>query len=77
MSETVMSVLFFGSTLLVLMSGIPIWAGLAGISLAFILIFSPHLLMTVPLVLYSGMDNFALLAIPLFIFVSAPKSSPT
>ncbi len=67
-----MSVLFFGSTLLVLMSGIPIWAGLAGVSLVFILIFSPHLLGIVPLVLYSGMDNFALLAIPLFIFVSAP-----
>ncbi len=72
MSESVLSVLFFGSTLVVLLSGIPIWAGLAGISLVYILIFSPHLLAAVPLVLYSGMDNFALLAIPLFIFVSAP-----
>ncbi|UCF32102.1 MAG: TRAP transporter large permease [bacterium] len=67
-----MAALLFGSAFLVLMSGIPIWAGLAGISLTFILIFSPHTLSTVPYVLYGSMDSFALLAIPLFIFLSAP-----
>jgi tripartite ATP-independent transporter DctM subunit len=67
-----MAILLFGSAFLVLMSGIPIWAGLAGISLTFILIFSPHTLSTVPYVLYGSMDSFALLAIPLFIFLSAP-----
>ncbi len=72
MSDTTMAILLFGSAFLVLMSGIPIWAGLAGISLTFILIFSPHTLSTVPYVLYGSMDSFALLAIPLFIFLSAP-----
>jgi tripartite ATP-independent transporter DctM subunit len=72
MSEYVLAVLLFGGAFALLISGIPIWAGLAGISILFILIFSPHLLPTVPYVLYSSMDNFALLAIPLFIFLSAP-----
>jgi C4-dicarboxylate transporter DctM subunit len=65
-------VLLFGSAFALLISGIPIWSGLAGISLFFILIFSPHLLTTVPYVFHGSMDNFALLAIPLFIFLSAP-----
>ena len=72
MSELVIAVLLFGSAFALLVSGIPIWAGLAGISLLFILIFSPQLLTTVPYVLHGSMDNFALLAIPLFIFLSAP-----
>jgi C4-dicarboxylate transporter DctM subunit len=72
MSEYVLAVLLFGSAFALLMSGIPIWAGLAAISLMFILIFSPHLLTTVPYVFHGSMDNFALLAIPLFIFLSAP-----
>lgn len=72
MSESVLAMLLFGGAFVLLVSGIPIWAGLSGISLFFIVIFSPHLLTTVPYVFYSGMDNFALLAIPLFIFLSAP-----
>ncbi len=56
------------------MSGIPIWAGLAGVSIIFVLIFSPHLLSMFPFVIYGSMDNFALLAIPLFILLSAPIS---
>jgi len=72
MNEYVIAVLLFGSAFILLISGIPIWAGLAGISIVFILIFSPHLLSTVPFVVYGSMDNFALLAIPLFIFLSAP-----
>ena len=72
MSELVIAMLLFGSAFFVLISGIPIWAGLAGVSLTFILIFSPHTLSTVPYVLYGSMDSFALLAIPLFIFLSAP-----
>jgi tripartite ATP-independent transporter DctM subunit len=72
MSEYVIAFLLFGSALILLISGIPIWAGLAVISLVFILIFSPHLLTTLPYVLHGSMDNFALLAIPLFIFLSAP-----
>jgi len=72
MNEYVIAVLLFGSALVLLISGIPIWAGLAGISIIFILIFSPHLLPTVPFVVYGAMDSFALLAIPLFILLSAP-----
>ena len=72
MSEYLIAVLLFGSGLILLVSGIPIWAGLAGISIVFILIFSPQLLTTVPFVLYGSMDSFALLAIPLFILLSAP-----
>lgn len=72
MNEYMIAVLLFGSAFVLLMSGIPIWAGLAGISIIFILLFSPHLLSTVPYVLYGSMDSFALLAIPLFILLSAP-----
>ncbi|MBW2411880.1 MAG: TRAP transporter large permease subunit, partial [Deltaproteobacteria bacterium] len=72
MSEYLLAFLLFGSAFVLLVSGIPIWAGLAGISIVFILIFSPHLLTTVPFVFYGSMDSFALLAIPLFILLSAP-----
>lgn len=72
MNELVIATLLFGGAFVLLLSGIPIWAGLAGISLIFILIFSPHLLTTMPFVYYGSMDSFALLAIPLFILLSAP-----
>ncbi len=72
MNEYMIAFLLFGSAFLLLMSGIPIWAGLAGVSIIFVLIFSPHNLATIPFVLYSSMDSFALLAIPLFILLSAP-----
>ena len=72
MNELVLAFLLFGSAFALLVSGIPIWAGLAGISILFILIFSPHLLETVPFVLHGSMDSFALLAITLFILLSAP-----
>ena len=72
MNEYLLAVLLFGSAFVLLISGIPIWAGLAGISVLAILIFSPNLLHTLPFTLYGSMDNFALLAIPLFILLSAP-----
>jgi len=72
MNEYLLALLLFGSSFGLLISGIPIWAGLAAISVVFILIFSPHLLITLPYVLHGSMDNFALLAIPLFILLSAP-----
>jgi len=72
MNEYVLAVLLFGSAFVLLISGIPIWAGLAGISVAAIVIFSPNLLHALPYTLYGSMDNFALLAIPLFILLSAP-----
>ena len=72
MNEYVLAILLFGSAFGLLVSGIPIWSGLAGISIIFIIILSPHLLPTVPYVLHGSMDSFALLAIPLFILLSAP-----
>lgn len=72
MDELSIAMLLFGGAFVLLISGIPIWAGLVGISMIFVLIFSPHLIPTIPYVLYSSMDNFALLAIPLFILLSAP-----
>ena len=72
MNEYVLAILLFGSAFGLLVSGIPIWSGLAGISIIFILLLSPHLLPTVPYVLHGSMDSFALLAIPLFILLSAP-----
>jgi C4-dicarboxylate transporter DctM subunit len=72
MNEYVIAVLLFGSAFALLISGIPIWAGQCFISLLFVLIFSPHLLSTLPYVLHGSMDSFALLAIPLFILLSAP-----
>jgi C4-dicarboxylate transporter DctM subunit len=72
MNEYVLAVLLFGSAFGLLVSGIPIWAGLASISMIFVLIFSPHLMATLPYVLHGSMDSFALLAIPLFILLSAP-----
>ena len=72
MNEYVLAILLFGSAFGLLVSGIPIWSGLAGISVIFIFVFSPHLLPTVPYVLNGSVDSFALLAIPLFILLSAP-----
>ena len=72
MNEYLLALLLFGSALILLISGIPIWSGLAAISMVFVLIFAPHLLSTLPYVFHSSMDNFALLAIPLFILLSAP-----
>ncbi len=72
MNEALLSILVFSSALVLLFSGIPIWSGLAGISIIYILIFSPHILQTIPHILYGSMDSFAMLSIPLFILLSAP-----
>jgi C4-dicarboxylate transporter, DctM subunit len=72
MEQLLINLFLFGGALLLLITGMPIWAGLAGISVVAIMIFSPHILPSLPYVLYSSLDNFALLAIPLFIILSAP-----
>jgi C4-dicarboxylate transporter DctM subunit len=72
MSDYILAVLLFGSAFALLMSGIPIWAGLASVSVVFILIFSPHLLQMIPHIVYGSLDSFALLAVPLYILLSAP-----
>jgi C4-dicarboxylate transporter, DctM subunit len=72
MNDYIITILLFGGALALLLSGIPIWAGLTGISLLFIIIFSPHVLTSLPFIIYGTVDSFALLAIPLFILLSAP-----
>ena len=72
MDETLLSVVVFASALILLLSGIPIWTGLTGVSLFYIIVYNPGILTTVPNVFYGAMDSFALLAIPLFILLSAP-----
>ncbi len=72
MNEGLIAVLLFGCAFVVLVSGIPIWAGLAGVAMVFAFVLSPDTLSTLPYVLYGSMDSFALLAIPLFILLSAP-----
>lgn len=74
MNEYIIAFMLFGGAFCLLLSGIPIWAGLGGIAIFFVVIFSPHLLPTIPYVLFGSMDSFALLAIPLFILLSAPIS---
>lgn len=72
MSEATLSIVVFGTALILLLSGISIWSGLTAISLIYILIYSPQMLQTVPHVLFGSMDSFAMLSIPLFILMSAP-----
>ena len=72
MEQFLTNIFLFGGALLLLVTGMPIWAGLAGISVVAVMLFSPHILPSLPYVLYSSLDNFALLAIPLFIILSAP-----
>ncbi|MEW6139558.1 MAG: TRAP transporter large permease [Thermodesulfobacteriota bacterium] len=72
MSEASLSVVVFGTALILLCSGISIWSGLVAISVIYILIYSPHMMQTMPHILYGSMDSFAMLSIPLFILMSAP-----
>ncbi|MBA7649999.1 C4-dicarboxylate TRAP transporter large permease protein DctM [subsurface metagenome] len=65
-------IIMFGTALVILLSGVPIWAGLAGTAILFILIMSPENMTVIPYVIYSSLDKFALLSIPLFIFMAAP-----
>ena len=57
MNEYILAVLLFGSAFALLISGIPIWAGLTAISIIFILIF----LLIIPTIIF--------LAIILFFFI--------
>jgi C4-dicarboxylate transporter DctM subunit len=75
MDERILGIIVFSSALLLLISGIPIWSGLVAVSLVCVVILAPHILDTLPYVFYSSMDSFALLAIPLFILLSAPISA--
>ncbi len=70
MSEFDIGVLFAVGTLVLLLSGMPVAFALGVMSLLFIVVFMPPMLIhTIPETLYQGLDNFTLLAIPLFILM--------
>ncbi|HEX5463893.1 MAG TPA: TRAP transporter large permease [Burkholderiales bacterium] len=70
MSEFDIGVLFAVGTLILLLSGMPVAFALGVMSLLFIVVFMPPMLIhTIPETLYQGLDNFTLLAIPLFILM--------
>jgi len=62
--------LYMVSALLLLFSGMPIAFALGGVAVVFMLIFMPAMnIPMIPEVLFSELDNFTLLAIPLFILM--------
>ena len=62
--------LYMASALLLLFSGMPIAFALGGVAVVFMLIFMPAMnIPMIPEVLFSELDNFTLLAIPLFILM--------
>jgi C4-dicarboxylate transporter DctM subunit len=70
MSEFNIGMLFVAGTLALLLSGMSVAFALGVISLLFMVIFMPPaLILTIPETLYGGLDNFTLLAIPLFILM--------
>ncbi|ALC15191.1 TRAP transporter, DctM subunit [Desulfuromonas soudanensis] len=64
--------LYAATTLILLFSGMPIAFALGGVAVAFMLIFMPAMnIQMIPEILFSELDNFTLLAIPLFILMGA------
>ena len=65
-------ILYIGSALLLLLSGIPIAFALGGVAVAFMFLFMPPSnIQIIAETLYSELHNFTLLAIPLFILMGA------
>lgn len=70
MSEFQIGTLFVLGTLALLLSGMSVAFALAVISLLFmVFVMPPSMIATLPETLFGGMDNFTLLAIPLFILM--------
>ena len=76
MSATTQGTLVLVATLLMLMSGIPVGFGLGAISIIFLLLFhgfdSMHV---VAETFWSGLDDFTLVAIPMFVMMGAAIGS--
>ena len=76
MSPLLIGALVFGATLLVLATGIPIAFGLGAVALGFMIIFdgwsSVHF---VPETVFSGLDDFTLVSLPMFIIMGAAVAS--
>ena len=70
MSEHELGIFFVGTTLVLLFSGMPVAFALGTVSVSFMLGFMPPAnIQGLADTLYQGMDNFTLLAIPLFILM--------
>ncbi|MEO6986468.1 MAG: TRAP transporter large permease [Paralcaligenes sp.] len=70
MSGVEIGILFIVGTMVLLLSGMSVAFALGVISLLFMIIFMPPtLILTVPETIFGGLDNFTLLAIPLFILM--------
>ena len=76
MSPLLIGVLVFGTTMLVLSTGLPIAFGLGAVALAFMIIFdgwsSVHFL---PETIFSGLDDFTLVSLPMFVIMGAAVAS--
>src|SRR3546814_16243096 len=70
MTELQLGTLCVAGTLILLLSGMSVAFALGVISLLFmIVLMPPSLILTLPQTLYGGLENFTLLAIPLFILM--------
>ncbi len=68
--ELFISIVMFGSLLIVLFTGIPVIFGLGGISILWVIVFAgPQFLYSIPLQLISTTNSELLLAIPMFILM--------
>jgi tripartite ATP-independent transporter DctM subunit len=67
--------MLFGSLFVFLLIGIPIAYALGLASLAYFLVESPDLLIVMPQRVFSGMNNYALISLPLFILMGQVMNS--
>ena len=76
MSPLVLGLIVAIVTVLVLLSGAPVAFSLGFVAILFLVIFDGMgALSVVPDIFYGGLDNFALLSIPMFILMGGAKLS--
>ena len=71
MDPVAWGIVMFVTVLFILLAGLPVWAALATTGLLFVFIISPESMSIIPFKLFYGLDDFSLLAIPLFILMAA------
>ncbi len=67
--------LLFGSLIIFLLIGVPIAYALGLSSLAYFVVLNPDLIVVMPQRVFSGMNNYALIALPLFILMGQVMNS--
>ena len=67
--------LLFGSLVVFLLIGVPIAYALGLSSLAYFVFFNPDLIVVAPQRVFSGMNNYALISLPLFILMGQVMNS--